>query len=217
LPQSRSRSWFPPEVRINTGRLCSAGSACHTFPGFNAPMRPSDSHFPVGLGCGSPRLRPTPRRTLLLGRGPRASADACLARGLTFAGSPIACAPADSWREMGLPGFWAVLLLRAAIRKPRRSPRHLTLWRWRRCCLQVDRNPGQAAFHFFGARLPRLTRSLPTHRRTGCPLRRKARFRPAGLGFDRAGFEPAGRQTGFQVVIASPSFRTRMSWSHLSK
>jgi hypothetical protein len=38
---------------------------------------------------------------------------------------------------------------------------------------------------------------LPTHRRDGCPSRRKAGFRPAGLRFGRTGFAPAGRQTEF--------------------
>src|SRR2546422_4214453 len=28
LPMSRPWSWFPPEVPITTGRLCSAGSGC---------------------------------------------------------------------------------------------------------------------------------------------------------------------------------------------
>src|SRR5258708_6034089 len=40
---SRRRSCFPPQAHIRTGRLCSPGSACHTFPKVIAPIRPSDS------------------------------------------------------------------------------------------------------------------------------------------------------------------------------
>ena len=44
---------------------------------------------------------------------------------------------------------------------------------------------------------------LPTHQPSHCWLDCKADYRPAGLGFGRAGFAPAGRQTEFHEVIAS--------------
>jgi len=47
-PTSMHRSWFPPEVHIDTGRLCSAGSGATPFPDVHAPTRPSDSLVPFG-------------------------------------------------------------------------------------------------------------------------------------------------------------------------
>jgi hypothetical protein len=54
----------------------------------------------------------------------------------------------------------------------------------------------------------------PTHRRVGYPPRRKARYRPAGLGSDRVDFASTGRRTEFQSFIACFSFRTSVAWSH---
>src|SRR2546421_11955930 len=44
---------------------------------------------------------------------------------------------------------------------------------------------------------------LPTHQSSHCWLACKADYRPAGLGFGRAGFAPAGRRTEFHEVITS--------------
>ena len=65
-PTSTRWSWFPPEARIHTGRLRSAGSGCHPVP--RRPRSYAALRLPrfVGLGSGSPRLRPTPMRTLFL-------------------------------------------------------------------------------------------------------------------------------------------------------
>ena len=55
---------------------------------------------------------------------------------------------------------------------------------------------------------------MPTYRRRGCPRRRKACFRPAGLRFGRAGFAPAGRILRISERYRShPSFQTSLSWS----
>jgi len=43
---------------------------------------------------------------------------------------------------------------------------------------------------------------LPTHQPPRCRGGCKAGYRPAGLGFDRAGFVPAGRQTEFRELNA---------------
>jgi hypothetical protein len=45
---------------------------------------------------------------------------------LRLPGPRAARTPAGSWRKMGLPGFWTILSLRAAIHKPRHSLRHLS-------------------------------------------------------------------------------------------
>src|SRR5947209_4651478 len=44
---------------------------------------------------------------------------------------------------------------------------------------------------------------LPTHQSSHCWPDCKADYRPAGLGFGRAGFAPAGRRTEFHEGIAS--------------
>jgi len=55
---------------------------------------------------------------------------------------------------------------------------------------------------------------VPTHQRRRCRRRCKAGYRPAGLGFSRAGFAPAGRLlrilTTYRILV---SFRTSMAWS----
>src|SRR5262245_17939117 len=46
---SKHWAWVPPEDHTDTGRLCSAGSACQAFPDVLAPMQPSDSLPPSAL------------------------------------------------------------------------------------------------------------------------------------------------------------------------
>ena len=56
---------------------------------------------------------------------------------------------------------------------------------------------------------------LPTHQPPRCRDGCKAGYRPAGLGFGRAGFAPAGqllRISWNDRII--PSFRTSIAWSH---
>jgi hypothetical protein len=55
--------------------------------------------------------------------------------------------------------------------------------------------PGRtiSGLHSHGPRV-RLPTHQPARRHVGC----KAGYRPAGLGFGRAGFAPAGRQTEFR-------------------
>jgi hypothetical protein len=87
-------------------------------------MGPSDSLVPVGLGSGSPCLG-LPRggwlvlcaAVLLLDRATTRAppAGACRARGL-ITGSPKR--RSLSWREEGLPGYWAVLFVRAVVLDP---------------------------------------------------------------------------------------------------
>jgi hypothetical protein len=53
-PMSMPRTWSPPEAHVNTGRLCSAGSARYAFPDVHALMRPSDSLVSFGHRSGLP-------------------------------------------------------------------------------------------------------------------------------------------------------------------
>ena len=59
-------AWFPPQVHLNTGRLCSAGSGCHAVPrrqrSYAALRRPA----PFSHDSGSPRPWPPSMRALVL-------------------------------------------------------------------------------------------------------------------------------------------------------
>ena len=77
--------------------------------------------------------------------------------------------------------------------------------RRRPCCLRWLKGPSAPECQPFRGRYP-AARTLAHLRITG-PCRhgrRKARYRPAGLSFGRAGFAPAGRHTEFRK--GTPSF-----------
>ena len=70
---------------------------------------------------------------------------------------------------------------------------------------RAQRAPGMSALARPLSRSPHV--GVPTHHRSPCCHgRRKARYRPAGLSFGRAGFAPAGRRTEFLKGI--PFFPT---------
>ena len=56
----------------------------------------------------------------------------------------------------------------------------------------------------------------PTHQRVRYRARCKARYRPAGLSFGRAGFAPRWTTNTISGVPLSPSFVTSLTWSHPS-
>lgn len=101
---------------------------------------------------------------------------------------------------MGLPGYWTVLFVRAEVEHPAGrtalSPIAVTLL--------LPSSTGTLL-----ASGIRLFRGCILSARTFACLRidthryrayRKARYRPAGLSFGRAGFAPAGRFTEFQLT-----------------
>ena len=112
------RSWFPPEVHIDTGRLCSAGSCCNPVP--RRPRSYAALRLPRFLrrtAPVSPCHSPTSARTLVL--CPSAGCSCVrirVARRRFLSGSP--CCRFLPRRNAGLPGSWAVLFLRAKVVHP---------------------------------------------------------------------------------------------------
>ena len=101
----------------------------------------------------------------------------------------------------GLPGYWIVLFRRAAVSHPASGeatsptdgdlPFRLQSW-------QTPGLPGKTHFGAVSRGSPvRLPTHQPNHYWNSC----KASYRPAGLGFNRAGFAPAGRQTEFREIV----------------
>jgi hypothetical protein len=112
------RSWFPPEVHINTGRLCSAGSGHNPVP--RRPRSYAALRLPRFLRRKAPVfpcLPPTSARTLVLCL---AAGNPCVRRRVArrrfLSGSP--CCRFLPRRNVGLPGSWAVLFLRAKVVHP---------------------------------------------------------------------------------------------------
>jgi hypothetical protein len=159
---SKRRSCSPPQVHTRTGRLCSPGSACQYVPQGHRSY--SALRLPVlrRLKLWFPSLEPTCIRFSLL------------------------------QDRQGLPDDWPILLSTRRDRTPRRLR------------YPLDRHASSAAaFQFYetlGTGIRRITRlrshgshsRVPTHQRNSCLSRCKARYRPAGLRFGRAGFAPAG-------------------------
>ena len=198
---------------FTAARLCSSGSDCQTpFPTVLAPMRPYDSLTPIGLGSGSPCLRPTSRRMTFLRQPPRAPADAA-AVGDSFAAPRRPQPPKEAPGSPRLPGRPLDTCRGRTPRRPRRTLAHLRL---RHCCLQAFRNPGlkpEFRFRWLHSHGPHLR--LPTHQRRRCRRRCKAGYQPAGLSFSWTGFAPAGRllqvSGGHRLP---PSSQTGRAWSH---
>src|SRR5271170_7202169 len=106
-------------------------------------------------------------------------------------------------RNVGLPGAWTVLLLRAVVVHPAGcglpSP----------CCgetavaFRASKPLGTRNELVFVAAFPRPTRSRDYVSPATSLRRRKARYRLGGLTLRRAGLAPAGRCTEFHEVIAT--------------
>lgn len=132
--------------------------------------------------------------------------------------SPVPSIPVVFVKErQGLPDDWPIFLGTCRSRTPRRL-------HW---LLDPFDSVGDSAAAFqrheaLGTGMSVISRlhshgphlRVPTYRRRGCPRRRKAHYRPAGLGFGRTGFAPAGRELRIlESRRRPPSFRTSLSWS----
>ena len=199
---SKSRHWpcFPPEVRINTGRLCSAGSGCHPVPRRLRSYAALRLPRPLRPRLRFPLPRPTSMRALVLCPGRR---RAPATRRASETGHRLSAPPELSRRGEGLPGYWAVLFVRAVVEHPA-GYGPLAHSRRGRCCLQVKQHPGHPGRYRFRGRMPHGPHArMPTHRRARYRPRRKARYR---LG--RAHPWPGGLRTRwttneFHEVIAT--------------
>ena len=203
-PMSAHWTWVPPEDHTNTGRLCSAGSRSDPVPRRQRSSAALRLPAPFGHGSGSPCQWPPSMRTLvlcLLGRRHVRPPRAVRRRRVT--GSPHN--RGVSRRGEGLPGYGAVLFVRAMVEHPAGDVpllAHLTerlLW-----------PSGHSApwasgkVRGFGAACPmahtfaclRIAEAISG---TGARLATGS----GGLTLGRAGFAPAGRQTKFHEGIAS--------------
>lgn len=186
----------PPKIRLSRGfttaRLCSGGSYCHVLPHHHrSDMRPSDSLAPIGLGSGSPRLRPTSWKV-----SPSSRVFMCTLK--TPSPSEIRSRfPVDRHNHEETTGSPRLLgrPLRTCHghlpRRPCRPHRPLAV-----TVLLPSGPPRPWAlpgfpFRWLSHHGPHAR--LPTHQRRRYRRRCKAGYRPAGLSSSRAGFAPAGR------------------------
>jgi hypothetical protein len=142
-PMSAHWAWVPPEDHTNTGRLCSAGSRSDPVPRRQRSYAALRLPAPFGHGSGPPCQWPTSMRTLvlcLLGRRHVRPPRAVRRRRVT--GSPHN--RGVSRRGEGLPGYGAVLFVRAMVEHP--AGYHPLLAQKKTlagdgCCLQVKQDP----------------------------------------------------------------------------
>jgi hypothetical protein len=198
--KSRLGAWFPPAVRLVHGppslhRLRGATA----LPGFLATMQPSD--FPVASAAALvPLAFGLPRGERYSDPAARAFADA---RRVGDFGSGFSATPAFTRTIRDLPGYWAVRRRRAVVVHPAGCVAPSPCTGDDDCCLQECQTPGHPGSQCFRGRLPHgSTACLPTHQPGCCHPDCKADYRPAGLGFGRAGLAPAGRLTEFAEVTA---------------
>ena len=156
----------------------------------------------IGGRSGSPRRQPTTGRVLVRNR-PHAHPPA---RGAQELSSPALRYRALPWRFGASQVTGSSSCVRAPVKHPAgRAAASPLSSRRRPCCLRWLKGPSAPGISALSRPLSRSPHvCAPTHRRPCCHGRRKARYRPAGLGFGRAGFAPAGRRTEF--LKGAPSF-----------
>lgn len=161
------------------------------------------------LACFGRRSgRPSPRGPPRLGTSSDPAVGVPYRRrvGDFCAGSPSGLFPP----RMGetLPGFWVVLVKRAVVRDPAERTVAKPSLRPQRFRLRDRGTSRRSESECFEAVLTRPA-SLRTYASSWihrCSWS-KARYRPAGLGFGRAGFAPAGRHTEFHELPQFTPFR----------
>jgi hypothetical protein len=166
-----------------------------------SPPTPS---FPSASAPVVPCLRPTSLRALLLCRHRRPAARATrehAARRRWVIGSPWA--GLFTRRNEGLPGFWAVLFVRAAVEDPAGCDPLLAHDAEAAEAFRRSNTLGTRNGIAFVAAWP--AAHTLVYLRIAAPVTGHAARLTTGLGGltpDRAGFAPAGRRTGFHEVIA---------------
>ena len=201
---SRRWTWVPPEAHTDTGRLCSAGSKGVPVPrrlrSYAALRLPAS----FGHGSGSPCQGPTSLRVLLLClSGRRHVHPPRVVRRRRGTGSP-------SRRDMsrrgeGLPGYGAVLFVRAMVEHPAGYVPLLAHVAQRTLWPSGKSAPWASGKMIgFGAACP-MAHTFACLRIAGVISGPGARLATGsgGLTLGRAGFAPAGRQTKFPEVIVS--------------
>jgi len=202
------QTWVPPEDLLHTGRLCSAGSESPTrSPASKLVCSPPTSSPPsaaasVPLANGLPRCR-----SLFCAR--RACACQHAARRRRVTGSPQDRIP--SRRGEDLPGYWAVLFVRAVVEHPAGYDPSSPLLPFGKIHGEVvvafreNRTLGIRVDIAFEAATPRLTRSRAYASPASLPGPAQGSL-PARAGSPLAGRDshPLDDESKFHGVIASP-------------
>ena len=213
---SKHWAWFPPEVHINTGRLCSAGSGCHPVPRLHRSYAALRLPAPFGHGSGSPCRRPTSVRTLVLCPLGRRHVRPHTRRA-SETGHRLSAKPEFVEERRGPPRLLGRPLRACHGRTPRRIRPLLARLRRGRCCLQVKSSTlGIREDYRFRGR-------SPTAHTFAC-LRIAEPFsddrRKAGYRLGRAHPWPGGIRTRWTTDKISWSHRilqsplTSIAWSH---
>jgi hypothetical protein len=205
-PMSAHWAWVPPEDHTNTGRLCSAGSRSDPVPRRQRSYAALRLPAPFGHGSGPPCQWPTSMRTLvlcLLGRRHVRPPRAVRRRRVT--GSPHN--RGVSRRGEGLPGYGAVLFVRAMVEHPAGYHPLLAQKNSRRGWLLPSGKTGPSASGKvigFGAACP-MAHTFACLRFAEAISDAVARLATGsgGLTLGRAGFAPAGRHTKFHGVMTA--------------
>src|SRR5262245_28487172 len=203
---SRHWPWFPPEVPINTGSLCSAGSGCQAVPRLRRSYAALRLPASFGHGSGSPCRWPPSMRALVLSPArPTTRAPATCRASET--GHRLSARPGCGEERRGPPRLRDRPLHTCHGRTPRRSPpssprRHVC-----KGVLLPSGKTGPSASGKtigFGAACPMahmFARLRIADHISGIVARLTTGS--GGLTLSRAGFAPTGRQTKFHEVIAS--------------
>ncbi len=153
VPSCRSHSHGLPLL----GRVRVANK----FPDVNARMQPSDFLASVNRDFGSPRQRPTSMQELVLTR-PRMPLQT---RSASETDHRLSARPVVSRRGKDLPGYWAVLFVRAMVKHPAGYDLSLPLPLFEEIhgeaviAFTENRTLGIRKIIVFEAATPRLTRS----------------------------------------------------------
>ncbi len=169
-------------------------------------MQPSDFLAPFGRGFGSPRRRPTSMPGLVLCR-PRMPLPT---RGASETDHRLSARPGCSRRGEDLPGYWAVLFVRAMVKHPAGYDPSLPLLLFEKIhgeavvAFRENRTLGIRNVIVFEAATPRLTRSRAYASPASFP-RPSPGSLPARAGSPLAGrvSHPLDNKSKFHGVIAS--------------
>jgi len=203
-PMSAHWAWCSSEDHIDTGRLCSAGSREYPVPQRLRSYAALRLPAPIGHGSGSPCQWPTSMRALVLCRmGRRHVRPQRVVRRRRVTGSPHN----RNWsrRGEGLPGYRAVLFVRAMVEHPAGYD-PLLAHDTEKSLLPSSNSALSASGKSigFGAACP-MAHTFACLRIADHIAEIVARLATGsgGLTLGRAGFAPAGRQTKFHEVIVS--------------
>jgi len=214
------QTWVPPEDLLHTGRLCSAGSESPTSSPASKLICSPPTSPPPSVATSVPLANGLPRCRRLFFAG-RACACQHAARRRRVTGSPQHRVP--SRRGEDLPGYWAVLFVRAVVEHPAGYDPSSPLPPFGKIhgeavvAFRENRTLGIRNDITFEAATPRLTRSCAYASPASLPgPAQRLTTGSGGLTPGRAGFAPAGRQTKFHGAIAFLQFpSTSRAWSHV--